>query len=176
MNQEDINSIKEITSEFFQKMSFEGGKIEAKVSIVRGGAVDVISPDVFGQMQEGVKEAKESVDLNIWLNEPQILIGQGGQTLSEIQKILRTILNKKLQKVFCLNLDINDYKRNKIDYLRDLAKDLADEVARTKEIKIMNPMPAYERRIIHIELEKRNDVITESRGQGEDRCVVIKPK
>lgn len=122
------------------------------------------------------EEDKEVVNLDIKLDEPQILIGQGGQTLFEIQRLLRMVLNKKIQNIFYLNLDINDYKKKKLEYLKVLAKELADQVSLTKETKALMPMSAYERRIIHAELSGRTDVATESRGEGLDRHVVIKIK
>ncbi|RLC39293.1 MAG: hypothetical protein DRH33_03225, partial [Candidatus Nealsonbacteria bacterium] len=73
-------------------------------------------------------------------------------------------------------LDINQYKKNKIEYLNDLAKSTADEVALSKKEKILPPMPSYERRIIHLTLAEREDVQTESQGEEPERRVVIKPK
>jgi len=159
LDKEDIKKIKETTEEFFQKMTIDVLKIEASFS------------DVKNEQAPG-----DVVVLDIKLEEPQILIGEKGQTLFEIQRLLRTVLNKKLQIFFYLNLDINDYKKKKIEYLKDLAKSLADEVALTKEEKVLFPMLAYERRVIHTELSQRTDVITESRGEGQDRHIVIKPK
>jgi spoIIIJ-associated protein len=123
-----------------------------------------------------VKDGPEIIDLEIKIEEPQILIGQGGQTLFEIQRLLKIILNKKTQSAFYLNLDINDYKKQKVEYLKDVAKDFADQVSLTKEEKHLAPMSAYERRIIHAELSLRTDVDTESRGDGSDRHIVIKPR
>jgi len=56
-----------------------------------------------------------------------------------------------------------------------LARSLADEVAITKKEKILSSMPAYERRIIHLELAGRSDVTTESIGQEPERRIVIRP-
>lgn len=156
LDKNDIKKIEEITEEFFQKTTIAVLKINA--DFVAG------------------KNDESAVDLNIRLDEPQILIGEKGQTLFEIQRLLRMVLNKKLQKVFYLNLDINDYKKKKIEYLKDLAKQLADEVVLTREEKVLFPMPAYERRIIHAELAERPDIATESRGDGFDRHIIIKPK
>ena len=167
LEQKDINKIKETTEEFFEKMTITVSGIEATQSSAKRNPQDIKSP---------VDEGKDVVDLTIKLDEPQILIGQQGQTLLEIQRLLRMVLNKKLQKVFYFNLDINDYKKKKIEYLKDLAKDLADQVSLTKEEKILSPMSSYERRIIHSELSKRTDVATESQGDGFDRHIVIKPK
>jgi len=121
LDQKEENKIKEAVEEFFEKMTIEVSNIEISSS---------------SEKKYSVEENKDIVDLNIKLNEPQILIGQGGQTLFEIQRLLRTILNKKLQKVFYLNLDINDYKKLKFEYLKDLAKDLADQVSLTKREKV----------------------------------------
>lgn len=154
--------IKKIVEEFLGKMT-----ISAEVE-----NINILPAEDEGK---GIEE-REVINLNIKSDEPQILIGQQGQTLFEIQKILRLVLGKRLEKIFYLNLDINDYKKKKEDYLKELARSLADQVALSKEVKIMAPIPAYERRIIHAELSKRTDIATESQGDGPDRHIVIKPK
>lgn len=161
------NKIKEAAEEFFKKMTIEVSDIEVSLSSVKNDSQDA---------QDLIAEDKDVVDLNIKLDEPQILIGQQGQTLFEIQRLLRTIFNRKLKNIFYLNLDINDYKKKKIEYLKDLARDLADQVSLNKEEKVLLPMSAYERRVVHSELSQRTDVVTESRGEGSDRHIVIKPK
>jgi spoIIIJ-associated protein len=178
LEKKDINKVKDTVEEFFEKMTIAASGIEVSSSSTEKNSQDVASTG--SQVKASIEERPEGhldvVDLNIKLDEPQILIGQQGQTLLEIQRLLRTILNKKLQKVFYLNLDINDYKKKKIEYLKDLAKDLADQVSLTKEEKVLLPMSSYERRIIHSELSQRTDVITESQGEGFDRHIVIKLK
>jgi len=156
LNQNDVQKIKEIVSTFFQKTTIE-----------------VLNISVNLNSQE---ENKEVVNLEVKLSEPQILIGEKGQTLFEAQRLLKIILNKKLQNNFYLNLDINDYKKKKTEYLKEIAKDLANEVSVTKKEKILIPMSAYERRIIHAELSQRQDVLTESHGDGPDRHIIIKPR
>lgn len=163
----DIETIKKTTEEFFGKMTITPSFIEA----------NMIADKI--EIEENIEENKKSsdvVDLIINFSEPQILIGERGQTLFEIQRLLRTVLNKKIKKPFYLNLDINDYKKKKVEYLKNIAKDLADEVALSKREKEFLPMPPYERRIIHAELSNRKDIGTESRGQGDDRRIVIVPK
>jgi spoIIIJ-associated protein len=103
------------------------------------------------------------------------LIGQNGQTLVEIQHLLKAILRRKIPEQFYIDLDINDYKKKKAEYLREMANSLADEVALTKKEKLLAPMPAHERRIIHLELTERNDVVTEGIGESAERRVIIRP-
>jgi spoIIIJ-associated protein len=113
--------------------------------------------------------------VNLGTDEAQMLIGKQGLVLSDIQLLLRKILNKQLDKEVFLNLDIDNYKRKKEDYLRDLAVDVANEVCATgKEKKISLPSP-FDRRVVHMELGKRDNVIVESIGEGEERHIVVRP-
>jgi len=123
-----------------------------------------------------VKTDEESgVSVQVTLEEPQLYIGEKGQTLLEIQHILKAILRKKIpEERLYISLDINEYKQNKESYLRELARSAADEVALLKKPKELSPMPPSERRIIHMELSERSDVSTESDGDGELRRVIIK--
>jgi len=107
--------------------------------------------------------------------EPQFIIGQNGQTLFELQRILRIMANKQLQKNFYIDLDINDYKSKKIEHLKNIAKELAEYVVTSGEKKVLPPMAAYERRVIHQELSQRKDIISESEGEGENRYIIISP-
>jgi len=182
IDQNDIKKIKETTEEFFRKMTVDILRLEVGSSTAENKTSHIESTDIKLDGFEDSKKVSDIVDLDLKLEEPQILIGEKGQTLFEIQRLLRTVLNKKFHtpvgagKFFYLNLDINDYKKKKIEYLKDLAKDLADEVILKKEEKTLFPMPAYERRIIHTELAHRTDIITESRGEGQDRYVIIRPR
>lgn len=161
ISRNDLEKIKKTVEEFFEKTTF---KIEVEV----------------------LPEKENTLPINLNAEEPQILIGEGGQTLSEIQHLLKAILRKKIategkllfeeqEEPFYINVDINDYKKKKIEYLKELARDTADEVFLTKKEKILNPMPAYERRVIHLELAERSDVVSESIGEEPERKVVIKP-
>jgi len=149
ISQENLKTIKKITKDFFEKTTFE---VEIE----------------FLPLQE------LTLPINLKTDEPQILIGEGGQTLVEIQHLLKTILKRKIQEPFFIDLDINGYKKKKIEYLKELAKSVADEVALAKKEKSLTPMPAYERRIIHLELAGRQDVTTESIGQEPERRVIIR--
>ena len=126
IDQNQIKKIKEAADEFFSKMTMPASVIEVSLSPAKKNSNDA---------QNLIDEGKDVIDVEIKTEEPQILIGQQGQTLFEIQRLLRTILNKKLQKVFYLNLDINDYKKKKIEYLKVAVKELADQVSLTKEEK-----------------------------------------
>jgi spoIIIJ-associated protein len=117
-----------------------------------------------------------AIPVEVKVEDAQALIGSGGQTLQEIQHLLKIILKRKLGKDVYIDLDINNYKKIKTDYLKELARTSADEVSLSKQKILLAPMPAYERRVVHMELSQRPDVTTESVGQGDSRKIVIKPR
>ncbi len=163
INPNDIKKIKKNVEDFFQKMTISVG-VEIKLSSQK----NVI---FFKDTSEDIS----TVVIDIRMDAPEILIGEKGRTLIEIQRLLRIVLNKRIGKSFYIDLDVNDYKKKKTEYLKSLAKELADEVTLTREERILFPMSAYERRIIHVELANRSDVSTESQGEEPDRKIVIKP-
>lgn len=167
INSEEIKNIKELIEEFFSKMTV-GITLEINSGI--SSLDDILSKD------NDNKQEKDTVEVVIRTDDPQILIGEKGQTLNEIQRMLKFIIIKKLSKNIYLNLDINEYKKKKTEYLKSFVNDLANEVSLTKEKKILSPMSSYERRIIHSALSERMDVRTESEGEGLERKVVISPK
>jgi len=73
-------------------------------------------------------------------------------------------------------LDIEGYKQRRCEGLRTLAMRLAEQVKTRRVPFTMEPMPAFERRVIHVALADHPDVVTESTGIGESRKVVISPK
>jgi spoIIIJ-associated protein len=150
MNSENLEKIQKIVKEFFQKMTIDG-------------EIEILPPK------------DETLIINLKIEDPQILIGEKGQTLFEIQHLLKAILRREILENFYIDLDINDYKKKKIEYLKELARSIADEVSLTKKERVLSPMPAYERRIIHLEIAERKDVTTESIGQEPERRVVIRP-
>ena len=151
VKQEDLEIIKKTAEEFFKKICFE---VEIEVKSLPN---------------------EETVSIDLEMEEPQILIGERGQTLAEIQHLLKAMLRRKIAEQFYINVDINDYKKKKTEYLKEMARSVADEVALSKKERIMGPMPAYERRIIHLELAEREDIVSESIGQEPERRIVIKP-
>ncbi len=114
--------------------------------------------------------------LNIQSNEAGVLIGENGDILFKIQSILNKIINKDLKQDICLDLDINDYKQRRSQYLQETAQKLATEVLETKQSKTIAGLFPYERRIIHMQISKYPDLETESVGDGEERKLIIKIK
>jgi spoIIIJ-associated protein len=113
------------------------------------------------------------VTLNIEGEDLGVLIGRRGQALASLQYVVRLIVAEKLKVWVPLNVDIAGYKRRRYESLRNLALRLAEQVKRNRRLIMLEPMPADERRIIHLALTDHPDVTTQSMGEGEMRKVAI---
>ncbi len=124
----------------------------------------------------GADGETSSIGLNIEGEDLGILIGRRGQTMVSLQQVVRVIISHRMDVRIPIVLDVEGYKQRRCEGLRTLANKLADQV-RTRRIPFtMEPMPAFERRVIHLALADHPDVTTESTGEGETRKVVIIPK
>jgi spoIIIJ-associated protein len=118
----------------------------------------------------------EEIHYHVESDENALLIGREGRTLVALQFMLRNYLNTFVDGHLIISLDIGSYHENRKKQLEILATKTAKEVAQTKIAVKLDPMNAYDRRIIHTKLSEWRDVTTESEGEGEERALVIKPK
>ena len=122
------------------------------------------------------KELLSSVGLNIEGEDLGILIGRRGQTMASLQHVVRLIVAHQMQVRMPIVIDVEGYKQRRCEGLRALARRLAEQVKARRMPFTMEPMSAFERRVIHLALADHPDVTTESTGVGETRKVVILPK
>lgn len=101
------------------------------------------------------------------------LIGYRGETINAIQVLLTTIANKKSSQKIRVYLDIAGYREKRIKTLEDLAEKLARTVERTRKSVTLEPMTAYERKIIHTKLQNNSKVKTFSKGEEPHRRIVV---
>jgi spoIIIJ-associated protein len=102
-----------------------------------------------------------------------ILIGRRGQTLASLEYVTKLIVVGRLKTWLPLTVDVAGYKKRRCDSLQRLALYLAEQVKSRRRAITMEPMPADERRIVHLTLADNPDVTTQSIGEGEGRKVVI---
>jgi spoIIIJ-associated protein len=113
------------------------------------------------------------VTLNIDGDDLGVLIGRRGQTLASLQYVVRLIVAEKLKMWVPINVDVAGYKKRRYESLQSLALRLAEQVQRNRRLIMLEPMPADERRIIHLALADNPDITTQSMGEGEMRKVAI---
>jgi len=127
--------------------------------------------DVTGKVE--VLSDEIPLDLNITGDDLGILIGRRGQTLACLEYITKLIVVGRLKSWLPLTVDVAGYKKRRRDSLQRLALYLAEQVKSRRRAITMEPMPADERRIVHLTLADNPDVTTQSIGEGESRKVVI---
>ncbi len=118
---------------------------------------------------------RKTISIAIKAEEPDELVGPDAKILFDIQYILKLILKKKIAEYFYLDLDINDYKKKKSDYIKKQTATVADEVSLMKKEKELPPMSPYERRVAHLVLSDRKDVVAESEGSEPYRRIIVRP-
>lgn len=114
--------------------------------------------------------------LDIQGQELGALIGRRGETLASLQYLLRLMVNQRLRQWKNIVVDVEQYKQRRVTQLTQLAERMAQQVADTGRSVTLEPMPANERRIVHLTLRDHPQVFTESIGEDERRKVSIMPR
>jgi spoIIIJ-associated protein len=104
-----------------------------------------------------------------------LLIGRRGSTIAALQYIVNVMITRRQGNRVLVTVDAEHYHRRREDTLRALARRMADRVHNSRRSLTLEPMPAAERRIIHLELSDDDDVETGSVGMGDERKIVIRP-
>lgn len=120
--------------------------------------------------------SRASLQVDVYGKDLSILIGPRAETLNALQYIASLIVGKELNKSVPLVIDVEGYRARRATQVRQLAKRMAEQAVKTGRRQSLEPMPASERRLVHIELRNHPDVITESVGEDPRRKVTIIPK
>ncbi|HXF50499.1 MAG TPA: RNA-binding cell elongation regulator Jag/EloR [Dehalococcoidia bacterium] len=155
---EDTETALEVLRELLRLMG-----IEATVS--------ARAPETPG---DGVGMAKAVLDVNG--EDLGILIGRRGETLAALQYTVNLIVGRKFDGQSVFSVDVEGYRRRREQTLRRLALRMAERVKETGRPVTLEPMPANERRIVHLALAQDPKVVTASLGEGENRKVSISLK
>ena len=109
-------------------------------------------------------------------NNTNTLIGYRGETLNAIQNVITSVANKNIDEKVRIILDISGYKEKRKKVLEDLADKISKTVIRNRKRVVLDPMPAYERKVIHDRLQTNQYVKTTSIGEEPHRKVVVELK
>jgi spoIIIJ-associated protein len=122
------------------------------------------------------RDGRRNIHVDIRGKDLSVLIGRRSETLSAFQYVASLIVGKETQQFVQLVVDVEGYRDRREKQLVQMAKRMAEQVAKTGRRQTLEPMPSSERRIIHIALRDHPDVKTESTGEEPYRKVVIMPK
>jgi spoIIIJ-associated protein len=115
------------------------------------------------------------VRVNVHGDDLSYLIGRQAETLNALQYISSLIINKEIGRSIPLIVDVEGYRERRENQLRQIARRMADQAISSGRRQVLEPMPANERRIVHIELRENPEVATESIGEDPRRKVTIIP-
>lgn len=133
--------------------------------------------EILPKIKDGIKytiePTKEKIVVNLYNEELGFLIGYRGETLYAFQNILSAIAGKEIHNKVIVFLDIEGYKEKRRKTLEDLAARMSKIAIKTRKPITLEPMKAYERKIIHTKLQENELVETKSIGEEPRRKVVI---
>jgi len=124
-----------------------------------------------------VEEKEDAVFVSIDAVDPGVLIGRGGETLASLQLIMNLIVSRQMleDKQKRVIVDVSSWRKSKEDELSSKAAGWAETVIETGEPMELMPMPAWQRRIVHLAIEQTPGVRSESIGEEPERRLVISP-
>ena len=128
----------------------------------------------YGKVDDS--RSRVPVLVNVNGDDLSILIGRRAETLNALQYITTLIVNKEIGRAIPLVVDVEGYRKRRENQLRQLADRMADQAIKTGRRQVLEPMPANERRIVHIQLRDNPAVTTESIGEDPKRKVTIIPE
>jgi len=162
---------------------FEDKLEEAKVKAGRIVKTLLKSMQINARVASRIMDPEDDKDnpmvlVEVTGNDLSILIGRKAETLNSLQYVTSLILNQQLGNWMPLLIDVQGYRFRRERQLRQLARRLADQVVATGRKQVLEPMPANERRLIHLELRYHPFVATESVGEEPNRktTIFLKPK
>jgi spoIIIJ-associated protein len=157
--EENIRSIAQATvSELLEKMHIYKANVSTRISDTPG------------------RDGMPAIIVDINGDDLSILIGKRAETLNALQYITRLIVGKEVGRGINLSVDVEGYRSRRERSLRQLAQRMASQAIKSGRRQTLEPMPANERRFIHIELKDNDQVTTESVGEEPRRKVTIIPK
>ncbi len=139
-----------------------------------------VAQHLFGDLQVSIKLTWRQADRpTLWLSvrgkDADSLVGARAQTLEATQYLVRALVRRRVEGRFNLVVDADGYRGRRQKSLENLARKMADRAVESGHPVRLHPMPASERRVIHMSLRKDSRVRTESVGSGHGRAVTVIP-
>ncbi|NOZ00084.1 MAG: KH domain-containing protein [Chloroflexi bacterium] len=151
-----LNMAEEVVSKMLHLM-----KLEAQVS---------------ARYDEPDRNGRQAVYVDVRGKDLSVLIGRRGETVNAFQRIAALIVSKEMEQWVRLVVDVEGHRGRRERQLRQMARRMAEQAVKTGRRQTLEPMPASERRLVHMELHDHPDVETLSVGEDPYRKVTIKPK
>lgn len=118
----------------------------------------------------------EILDILMETKDTGMIIGYHGEILESLQLVLSLAIAKKLGRFVRVSMEVDDYKKNRTDYLEKLAIQTKEKALAESSEQVLHSLKSWERRIVHLFLQNDDQVTSESSGEGKERVLIIRPK
>ena len=150
MNKEELKLVEEVVGKLFSALEIDG----------------TFSIEEDGEIINVLMETKDT----------GLVIGYHGEALESLQLILSLAIAKKLGSFRRVSIEVDGYKKNRVEYLEKLAQQMKEKALEENQEQVLNDLRSWERRVVHMILQDDDAVVSESEGRGRERVLVIKPK
>ena len=179
MSEETVEAVSEF-EEIRAAYEASGELTDEQVDVVADAAIDILKSILacFGENNCSIDEYdgdEGELILDVNGGDLAILIGRHGVTLDSLQVIFASMLTKRIGFHYPIVVDIEGYKSRRRDKVQSMARNTAAKARKTGRAVKMNPMNAYERRLVHLALRGDESITTHSEGVDPERYVVITP-
>ncbi len=123
-----------------------------------------------------LEEQDEMLEVMMETKDTGMVIGYHGEVLESLQLILSLAVAKKLGRFVRVSIEVDDYKKNRTEYLHTLAVQTKERVLAEHKEQVLFSLKSWERRVIHLFLQHDEQVTSESSGEGKERVLVVKPR
>ncbi|HNT79006.1 MAG TPA: RNA-binding cell elongation regulator Jag/EloR [Anaerolineae bacterium] len=147
-------------------------------------AIEAVADEVAAHLFAGLRVKavlswRQEERVTLWISlrgrDADMLVGPRAQTLNSVQYLFRTLLHHRIEGDYNVVIDADGYRKRQRSSLESLARKKADQAISTGRTIRLRPMPAHDRRVIHMILRQDDRVQTESIGKGENRAITIIP-
>ncbi len=155
--------------------------LDESVNLARGIVIDMlekmsVTAEVEAHLGQPDDQGETPILVNITGDDLGMLIGRHAEILNAMQYLVNQMLSRKLERWVQVVIDVEGYRARRETQLRQLANRMADQAVKTGRRQNLEPMPAGDRRIIHIALRDHTEVTTQSVGEEPTRKVTVIPK
>jgi len=181
LNELNVKEDEIITKTYEEKAGLFGGK-KYTLEVVKLSDISNIGKEILDEMLKGMgikanietKIRESQIKYEIFSQSNSLLIGKKGHILDAIQVYVRQAIFNTVDLYVNITIDVENYKEKQNYFLEKKVKKIARDVTLSKVDVKLDPMNAYDRKIVHFALQGFKYIKTESEGEEPNRCVVIK--
>ena len=151
------------------------GDVVKAVSHVLDNLLSQMGVDAVSTLRRSIGEDGGGPVFNIEGEDSGLLIGRRAETLRSLQFLVNFIANIQLGFRPDAIIDVGGYQERRKKSLQNMARNVSLKVAQSGRSITLEPMTAYDRRLVHLALSDNPEVVTQSVGSGADRQIVVSP-